>query len=153
MISFKELVHRRSVRRGVIVLAVTTAVLGSGVAYAAWTSSGNGSATTKAGTAQAPVVAGGAAPTGLLYPGVTGEAVVTVTNPNPYPVTVMSITQNGTECGVTALTATPGTQLAAQGGQKSITISVKMALDAPGTCQGLAINVPVTVTIASGTGA
>lgn len=152
MISFKELVRRRYVRRGAIVFAVMTAALGSGVAYAAWTSSGTGSATTKAGTALAPVVTGGAVTTGLLYPGLTGEAVVNVSNPNPYPVTVMSIAPNGSDCGVSAVALSPGTQLAAQSAPKAITISVTMASNAPNTCQNATINVPVTVTIASGNG-
>ncbi|MGW6935793.1 hypothetical protein ACWGE0_37460 [Lentzea sp. NPDC054927] len=154
MISFRELVRRRYVRRGVIVFAVMTAALGSGVAYAAWTSSGTGSATTKAGTALAPVVTGGAVTTGLLYPGGSGSAVVTVSNPNPYPVTVTSIAPNGTAtCGVSFAERFPGTQLAAQSGPVAITFTVSMALSAANSCQGAAIDVPVLVTIASGTGA
>lgn len=153
MISFRELVRRRYVRRGVIVLVAATAALGSGVAYAAWTSSGTGTATTKAGTAQAPVVTGGAVPTGLLYPGLSADAFVNVQNPNPYPVTVTSIAPLGSDCGVTAIASNPGVQLPAQSAATSIKITVSMAPSAPSTCQGLTINVPVTVTIASGTGA
>jgi hypothetical protein len=154
MISFKELVRRRYVRRGVIVFAVMTAALGSGVAYAAWTSSGAGNSTTKAGTALAPVVTGGAVTTGLLYPGGTGNAVVTVSNPNPYPVTVTSIAPNGTPtCGVSFTERFPGTQLVAQSGPVVITFTVSMALTAANSCQGATIDVPVLVTIASGTGA
>ncbi|WP_439660552.1 hypothetical protein ACSHWB_02980 [Lentzea sp. HUAS TT2] len=154
MISFRELVGRRYVRRGLIVFVVMTAALGSGVAYAAWTSSGTGSATTKAGTALAPVVAGGAVTTGLLYPGLSGDAVVTVSNPNPYPVTVTSIASTGTgTCGVTFAERFPGTQLAAHSAPVAITFSVTMAQNAPNNCQGVAIDVPVLVTIASGTGA
>ncbi|MFS8098354.1 hypothetical protein LFM09_14565 [Lentzea alba] len=154
MISFRELVRRRYVRRGVIVFAVMTAALGSGVAYAAWTSSGTGSATTKAGTALAPVVTGGAVTTGLLYPGGTGNAVVTVSNPNPYPVTVTSIAPNGpATCAVSFTERFPGTQLAANSTPTAITFTVSMGLNAANTCQGATIDVPVLVTIASGTGA
>ncbi|MDT7785902.1 MAG: hypothetical protein QOF58_4321 [Pseudonocardiales bacterium] len=152
MISFKELVRRRYVRRGVIVFAVMTAALGSGVAYAAWTSSGSGSATTKAGTAQAPVVSGGAVTTGLLYPGGTGDAVVTVSNPNPYPVIVTSVSPNGAAtCSVTFTQRSPGTALAANGGPVAITLSGAVALgsNAANTCQGASIDIPVLVTIAS----
>ncbi|KOV82041.1 hypothetical protein [Nocardia sp. NRRL S-836] len=151
MISFRELVRRRYVRRGVIVFAVATAALGPGVAYAAWTSSGTGSATTKAGTALAPVVTGGAVTTGLLFPGGTGTAVVTVANPNPYPVRVTSIAPNGSSCGVTFTAFAPGTALAAQSDPVAVPFTVAMGLDAPNTCQNVAIAVPVTVTIASGT--
>jgi hypothetical protein len=152
MISFRELVRRRYVRRGVIVFAVMTAALGSGVAYAAWTSSGTGSATTKAGTAQAPVVTGGAVTTGLLYPGGTGDAVVTVSNPNPYPVTVTSVGPNGAAtCGVTFTQRFPGTALAAGSAPVAITLTgaVSMAATAANSCQGAAIDIPVVVTIAS----
>jgi hypothetical protein len=154
MISFRALVRRRYVRRGLIVFAVATAALGSGVAYAAWTSSGTGSATTQAGTALAPVVTGGAVTTGVLYPGTSGNAVVTVSNPNPYPVTVTSIAPNGAgTCGVSFAERFPGTQLAANSAPVAITFSVSMALNAPNSCQGASIDVPVVVTIASGTGA
>ncbi|MEU0883470.1 hypothetical protein ABZ345_33095 [Lentzea sp. NPDC005914] len=160
MISFKELARRRYVRRGVIVFAVMTAALGSGVAYAAWTSSGNGSATTKAGTAQAPVVSGGAVTTGLLYPTGTaiGTAVVTVQNPNPYPVVVASVAPNGPvpavgSCPASTVSFTaqaPGTAIAA-GGTVTITMpnSVAMIANAANACQGADFAVPVTVTIAS----
>jgi hypothetical protein len=152
MISFRELVRRRYVRRGVIVFAVMTTALGSGVAYAAWTSSGSGSATTKAGTAQAPVVSGGAVTTGLLYPGGTGDAVVTVSNPNPYPVVVTTVAPNGpATCGVTFSQRSPGTALAAGSGPVVITLTgaVTMSSNAANTCQGASIDVPVLVTIAS----
>ncbi|MGW4210217.1 hypothetical protein ACWEIJ_19670 [Lentzea sp. NPDC004789] len=152
MISFRELVRRRYVRRGVIVFAVMTTALGSGVAYAAWTSSGSGSATTKAGTAQAPVVSGGAVTTGLLYPGGTGDAVVTVSNPNPYPVIVTTVAPNGpATCGVTFSQRSPGTALAANSGPVAITLTgaVTMGSNAANTCQGASIDVPVLVTIAS----
>lgn len=152
MISFRELVRRRYVRRGVIVFAVMTAALGSGVAYAAWTSSGTGSATTKAGTAQAPVVSGGAVTTGLLYPGGTGDAVVTVSNPNPYPVIVTTVAPNGpATCSVTFTQRAPGTALAANSGPVAITLTgaVSMGASAAHTCQGASIDIPVVVTIAS----
>ncbi len=150
MISFRELVRRRYVRRGVIVFAVATAALGSGVAYAAWTSSGAGTASTKAGTALAPVVSGGAVATGLLYPGGSGTAVVTVANPNPYPVRVTSIAPNGAGCATFTAFA-PGTALGAQSAAAAISFTVSMPLDAADNCQGDTIDVPVLVTIASGT--
>jgi hypothetical protein len=160
MISFRELVRTRYVRRGVIVFAVMTAALGSGVAYAAWTSSGNGSATTKAGTAQAPVVSGGAVTTGLLYPTGTasGTASVVVQNPNSYPVVVVNVAPNGPVpavggCGQGTVTFTaqaPGTAIAA-GGTATITLpnSVAMLKTAADACQGVEFGIPVTVTIAS----
>ncbi|HEX7309446.1 hypothetical protein [Lentzea sp.] len=158
MISFRELVRRRSVRRGVIVLAVATAALGSGVAYAAWTSSGTGNATATAATATAPVVTGGAVTTGFLYPGATGTAVVTVRNPNPYPVVVSTVAPNGAVPAVGSCPAStvsfalqnPNTSIAA-GATVAITLanSVSMIPGAVNACQGADFSIPVTVTIAS----
>ncbi|MGW6448639.1 hypothetical protein [Lentzea sp. NPDC055074] len=152
MISFKELVRRRYVRRSVIVLAAATAALGSGVAYAAWTSSGTGNATATAATAQAPVVTGGAVTTGLLYPGSTGNAAVTVRNPNAYPVKVTSVALvpgSALECTLGFTTSAPMTQIAA-----GATVTVEMAGavtmgNADNSCQGRTFSLPVTVTIAS----
>ncbi|MFD9704153.1 hypothetical protein [Lentzea sp. NPDC059081] len=158
MISFKELVRRRYVRRGVVIFAVATAALGSGVAYAAWTSSGTGNATATAATAAAPVVTGGAVITGFLYPGATGTAVVTVKNPNPYPVVVSTVAPNGAvpasgSCPASTVsfaTQNPGTPIAA-GATVAITMagSVSMISGAVNACQGVDFSIPVTVTIAS----
>lgn len=152
MISFRELVRRRYVRRGVIVFAVVGAALSSGVAYAAWTSSGAGSATTKAGTAQAPVVTGGAVTTGLLYPNSTGDAVVTVANPNPYPVKVVSVALvpgSTLTCALGFTTKAPMTQVNA-GGSAVVPLTGAVSMgDAADTCQGKEFTIPVTVTIAS----
>ena len=95
----------RRVRRVAVVAAGLAIFGGTGVAYAAWTSSGTGVATAKAGAALSPTtttVPGTAITTGLLYPGLAGDAVITVNNPNPYPVKVATVAGNG------AVTATGG---------------------------------------------
>ncbi|MET9230403.1 hypothetical protein [Lentzea sp. NPDC003310] len=152
MISFKELVRRRYVRRGAIVFAVATAALGSGVAYAAWTSSGTGNATATAATAQAPVVTGGAVTTGFLYPGAAGNAAVTVKNPNAYPVKVTTVALtpgSALECTLGFITSTPMTPIAAGA---TVTVEMTGAVtmgNADNSCQGKTFSIPVTVTIAS----
>ncbi|WP_329789927.1 hypothetical protein V1227_37965 [Lentzea sp. DG1S-22] len=152
MTSYRELVRRRSVRRGVIVFVAATAALGSGVAYAAWTSSGTGNATATAATAQAPVVSGGAVTTGLLYPGATGNAAVSVKNPNAYPVKVTSVALvpgSALECALGFVTSAPMTQIAS-GATATVELTGAVTMgNADNSCQGKTFSIPVTVTIAS----
>jgi hypothetical protein len=93
-------VTRRSARfskRTKIVSAICGAVLAASGAYAAtnWVvglntgSSGEGqSANISNLTISAVAVP---SPTNLLYPGGTGDVVVTISNPNPYPVTITAV--------------------------------------------------------------
>jgi hypothetical protein len=154
-----------TLRRVLVVTAVVGATLGGGIAVAAWTSSGSGAATAKAGTAAAPTtgtVDASAITTGLLYPGGTGTAKLLVTNPNPYPVVVTRVaagtgapTGSGgigtcTTTGVTWREQTPGTAVPT-GGSTTLTLSdaVAMASTVDDGCQGAAFSIPVTVTVAS----
>lgn len=77
-------------------IATGATVLGMGVAYAQWTASGTGVGTAKAGSAQGVTAATAtySVTTGLLYPGGAGDLLVTLSNPNPYPVTVTQIAQD-----------------------------------------------------------
>lgn len=83
-----------------IALAALAAALGAaGIAVAAWLSSGSGRPGVSAGTALAPTtgaVTGSTVTTGLLTPGTTGTATVTVSHPNPYRVMVLAIAPRGT---------------------------------------------------------
>jgi hypothetical protein len=78
-----------------IALAALAAALGAaGIAVAAWLSSGSGRPGVTAGNALAPTtstVAGSAVTSGLLVPGSSGTAVVTLTNPNPDEVRVGAV--------------------------------------------------------------
>jgi hypothetical protein len=71
-------------------------IAATGVAFAAWTSTGAGSGTATAKSAVALVTATATAPASAdLYPGATGGAlVVRFSNPNPYPVVITSISQD-----------------------------------------------------------
>jgi hypothetical protein len=148
-----------------IALAALAAALGAaGIAVAAWLSSGSGRPGVSAGNALAPTtstVAGSAVTSGLLVPGATGTAVVTLTNPNPYKVRVLTIAPNGAAtasggvgtCATTGVTFTaqqPGVTLAAGAGTTlTLAGAVAMSTASETGCQGATFTVPVTVTVAS----
>jgi hypothetical protein len=76
----------------VVLVTGTSLVLAGGVAYAFWTTTGTGTGAASSGTAQALTLAGGSVTGTQLYPGSSGDVVVTITNPNPFPVSVDSLT-------------------------------------------------------------
>ena len=148
-----------------IAFAALAAALGAaGIAVAAWLSSGSGRPGVSAGNALAPTtstVAGSAVTSGLLVPGATGTAVVTVTNPNPYRVRVLALAPGGAvtasggvgTCATTGITFTaqqPGVTLAAGAGT-TLTLpgAVAMSTASETGCQGATFTVPITVTVAS----
>ena len=154
-----------TLRRVLVVTTVVGATLGGGIAVAAWTSSGAGTAGAKAGTAAAPTtgtVAASAFTSGLLYPGgPPGDAKILVNNPNPYPVKVTGVVQNGTPTGSagTGTCTTTGVSWTAQvpnttvpaGGSATLTLTgaVSMSTASDDGCQGALFSIPVTVTVAS----
>jgi len=78
-------------------VVLSGAMLASSIAYAAWTATGSGSGYAKATSAQAlTTVDVSATTTATLYPGATGNVSLRITNPNPYPVRVTSVTGSGT---------------------------------------------------------
>lgn len=154
-----------TLRRVLVVTTVVGASLGGGIAVAAWTSSGAGTAGAKAGTAVAPTtgtVPASAFVSGLLYPGgPAGDAKILVNNPNPYPIKVTSVAQNGTptgsngtgtctNTGVSLTSQVPNTTVAA-GANATITLTgaVSMTAASDDGCQGALFSIPVTVTVAS----
>src|SRR5436305_13200919 len=95
-------------KRSVAGPAALAAMTAAGLVYAAWTSSGSGSAYSKAGTAQTlSTVDVSASTSATLYPGVTGDALVKFSNPNPYPVKITTVSLNTTD-SITAPSAHPG---------------------------------------------
>ena len=158
-------------KRAAVVFSVGTLMLSGGVAMAAWTHSGTGTARAQATTAT-PITVTPGSPVGLLYPkpaggypsSAVGSIYATVANPNDYPVQVTSVTVGtvtitpmaGKTCAagsVVASVAGPMTlaspiTLAANSGPTALTVpgAVEMIAAAEDGCQGATFSVPVTVT-------
>lgn len=141
------------------ILAALTAVaivVGGGVAYATWTASGVGSGAAKAATSTALTVSAGTT-TADLYPGFTqGDVFMTVSNPNPYPVNITSltpgaITTSAPGCLATNITVATPTGLAipvaANATNVAVTVPniVTMIAAAPDACQGVTFTIAVTL--------
>ena len=144
-------------------VVLTGAMLVSSIAYAAWTATGAGSGSAKASTAQVLTTVDESATTlATLYPGATGNVKLHITNPNPYPVRVTSVTGSGAIDSDTtaACDASTGVSFTNQTG---LTLDVPASSDATFTlanavamvnashndCQGAVFTIPVTLTGAS----
>ena len=164
---------RNARRRNLIGGAIALLVLGVvGFVYAAWTTSGSGSGYAKATTAQSlSTVDVSASTTATLYPGADGDLLLKIHNPNPYAVTVTSVSGNGTitadaghsTCGSdgahpTGVTFTNQTGLTINvpnastdsgdgNGNKQATLSgsVHMSNSSDNSCQGATFTVPVSL--------
>ena len=147
-------------RNRIIGAGVTLVVLAAvGLAYAAWTSSGSGSGYAKAGTAQQlTTVDVSASTTATLYPGSNGNVLIKVSNPNPYPVRVTSVTGNGAitadashpGCVTTGVTFTNQTgqsiDIAANSdNQTTLTNAASMSNASDNGCQGAVFTIPVSL--------
>jgi hypothetical protein len=88
----------RFVRKPVAIVAAGLFVFaGAGAAYAAWSSSGSGSGGAKAISAQSITVTAATPSTGDMYPGgPAGTIDFTLSNPNPYPVILNSVSYGST---------------------------------------------------------
>jgi hypothetical protein len=133
------------------------------VAYAAWTASGSGQGYAKAGTAQAlTTVDVSASTTASLYPSGTGNVLLRISNPNPYPVQVTTVSGSG------AVTSDKGAACDASTGvtftnQAGLTLSVPassaatftltgaaaMSNASDNSCQGAVFTIPVSLSGAS----
>jgi hypothetical protein len=146
-------------------IAASTAavVVGVGIAFAVWTASGSGTGAGAATVAQSlvvtPVTPSGAGAS--LYPGgPAGPVFVNIQNPNPYAVTLTGISYGSATSTSTASCANlnisvdanaPTTlNISIPAGQTASAVQINGVLDlahsAPNGCQGVAFDVPVTVT-------
>ena len=139
---------------------ITTTLLAAGVAFAAWNASGTGSGYAKATTAQVLTTSDVAATTtAQLFPGGTADVKIKISNPNPYPVRITSITGNGAitsdkgaacdaSTGVTFTNQTGLTLDLAAGATGTLTVpsSVSMTNASDNSCQGAVFTVPVSIT-------
>ncbi len=159
MLKFRKL----SIRATIATVAVG-ALLTAGVAYAAWTATGSGSGAAKAGAATDVVVTPGT-PTAFLYPSGTSDVAVTVTNNNPFPVTVTALnldasfgtsgyTASDPLCNTSSLTYTNQSAnqvIAGNGGSFSFELADAIAMDnsANDNCQNDAFQIGITAVAAS----
>lgn len=148
---------RASLATGAVVALL--AVAGSGAAYAYWagTGTGAGSASTGTMTIAANVLAGSDQPTGSLIPGRSSDAVVSITNPNGFPVTLYSVAGRGAvtasngcaPTGVTFLSQSGLTISIPTGATQLVHLNAAVAMDSTSAnaCQGATFSIPVTVTV------
>ncbi|MCU1392593.1 MAG: exported protein of unknown function [Ilumatobacteraceae bacterium] len=148
-------------------LIIAAAVVGGlaltgGIAAANWNASSSGSAAGKAISATPLTITAAASPTADLYPGATGGIQFTVTNPNPYPVSLSGWTASAlasgdtTNCPVSGnvslatSTGTLGTPIAIAAGATTAvqTISgvISMTNTAANGCQGVTFTVTLNMT-------
>lgn len=67
-------------------------ILGAGVAYAAWNTTGTGTGAAASGAVQALTLTSGTVSGNLLFPNGNGDVVIVVSNPNPFNVSVDQLT-------------------------------------------------------------
>lgn len=148
-----------------LVAATTlTVVLGAGAAFAYFTTTGSGNGSAGTATLQNVTVAalvGGDAPASKLLPGRSADVILRVSNPNDFPVTLVSVTG-----GPGAITASGGAGACTVTGVSFVNQpSVSFTIAASGTtlvdlanaaemdstsqtgCQGATFAIPVTTTV------
>ncbi len=151
-------------KRNVIAVSMTLiAMTAVGFVYAAWTTNGSGSGYAKAGSSQAlTTVDVSGTTTASLYPGVSGDVKIQISNPNPYAVRVTAISGNGTitpdaghsGCTSTGVTFNDQTGLtldvsAGSSATTTLTGAASMSNASLNACQGATFTIPVTLTGAS----
>ena len=129
---------------------VVAALVVAGIAYAAWTSNGTDNGTVTAGTSQGLTVEADDS-VGGLHPSGSKNTTVTVTNPNPYEVTMDSLTATvvgSDQVGCTTANSfvtvdaqTVNEVLAQDTGSHVYTFAVNMGANAADACQGAAFDI------------
>jgi hypothetical protein len=135
--------------------------LGAGAAWGYFTASATGSGVVSVGTAKTVTVT--VTGEAVLYPGLTTGLKVTVTNPNTYTLTVVSIAEaggktaiivtgapgcTGTNAGVSVLSKSfSGVTIPVGTNTITLTTSVAMATTSASACQGATFHVPITMKV------
>ena len=135
----------------------------AGTAYAVWSATGTGSAAAAAGTVQPLTTSVTTVSSGLLYPGVTGDARITINNPNPFPVTVTGVAGTGTitsdkgaacdaATGVSFSDVTGASLAVSASGSQTFTLAAAVAMDnsSDDACQGAVFTIAVSLVGVSG---
>jgi hypothetical protein len=150
----------KTAKRGAVLLTLLGVAMASTIALAAWTAGGTGDGFAKATTAQVlTTVDASASTTAQLYPGGTGDMKLRINNPNPYAVTVTTVTGSGTitsdkgaacnaATGVSFTNQTGQTLAVPAGSAVTFTLagSVAMSNASDNSCQGGIFTIPVTLT-------
>jgi hypothetical protein len=147
-----------------LALSAILVVATTAVTFGSWTvSSSAGSGYSKAKVASSLTLSdASASTTAQLYPGGTGDIWIKVTNPNPFAVTVTSVTGAGTitsdkgaacdaATGVTFTNATGLTQAVGAGATVTFSLAGKVAMSnaSDNSCQGAVFTVPITLAATS----
>lgn len=146
---------------------VTAGLLATGVAYAAWSSTGAGAGTARATTSVNSTI-DGASHLADLYPGAAKTVTVTVSNPNDYPVIVTSISAGSSDaagasgaCAAATVTSDavddpagidqvgPATATIAGRGTGTFQLVTRMKGSATDACKGATFNLPLTAALQS----
>jgi hypothetical protein len=134
-------------KRAALVTGTTLALVGGGIAFAAWTSTGTGTGSVSAGEeADLTVAQSDSEAVSGLYPTGSKTITISVTNPNPYAVELDTldwdggITADNPDCDTTSVTAAfaPGQGLGdriASNESVSKQFVVSMGADADADCQ------------------
>lgn len=148
---------RRRWRKGLAFGAALALGFGSMLVLADWLATGTGTGSARARVAldlQTETVSA----SDTLYPGGSGDLVLRVRNPNPYPVTLSSVHQNGSitsdqvGCDATnhgvSMTDQTGLALSVPGSAAqtfTLTGAVAMASTSATECQGATFTIPVSL--------
>jgi len=142
-------------RKLIAIPVVGAGLLGVGIAFAAWTSSGSGSGTAQATDSQNSVIAAGTSAADL-YPGATKSVTVTISNPNAYPVLVNTSCVAGTVTSDVRATDATGlfqsdnsTKTIAAGGSGTYTLVTHMAASAVDACKSQTFALSLSATLSS----
>jgi hypothetical protein len=152
-------------RKRVAGLAVLAALIAGGIAIGAWNASGSGTGYAKARSSSALTLSDASASTTAdLYPGATGNVKLIVNNPNPFnvSVTTVSLTSGGTitsdkgascdaSTGVTFSNQSGLSLAVPASGSATLTLTgaVAMSNASANACQGAVFSIPVDVTAVS----
>lgn len=144
--------------------SVLLVVLGCGVAFAVWSTTGSGTGAARSGTLQSVTVSAftaGDSPNATLVPGGAADVMLRMTNPNSAAVQLYSVVANGqitADAGHSGCTTT-GVSFVAPATPVGITLAANSTtlVHLPGAasmntaslsaCQGASFRIPVTVTV------
>jgi len=139
-----------------VLVSGTAVVATAGVAFAVWTVDGAGSGSATTGTAQDLTVVASAVDSGIWPGGPAGAVGFKVTNPNPFPVKLTSVSYGalgtgGSSCPVDQVSVDPSApaavDLVVPAGQtvtSSIAGVLRLASSATDSCQGVPLSVALS---------